>query len=383
MDAYDVAVIGLGAMGAATTYELARAGKRVIAFEQFALGHQNGSSHGESRAIRLTYFEGAAYVPLLRRAYRKWRDLEDRSKRSLLTLTGMLNAGPPGSAMVANALKTAAEQSLPHEALSPEEAMRRFPAFRIPADWTAMLDPNGGFLRPERAISSFVEGALQQGAETRLHAKVDAVMSRPDGARVVVGGESIDVGAVVVTAGPWIQELVGDIPEVARLRFSPQVTAWLQPERPELFAENLFPVFGFDTPHDGMIYGFPNFAGTGVKVAFHDESHSLTSLAERPAAADEAALDRLIDAAGRYIPGATGSLRPEARTCIYTNTPDERFLIDRAPGRPHVLFASACSGHGFKFASAIGEGLAQMAITGATPPLLAPFGLAAAGGPLA
>ena len=363
MAAFDVAVIGLGAMGAATLYELAARGQRVIGIDRFESGHAFGSSHGESRLIRLAYSEDPAYVPLVRLAYRNWRRLEALTGERVLNLTGIVEAGLPGSPMVAASLQSAVEHALPHETLSPAQVAARFPAFDLPADWDCVFQPDAGFLEPEKAIGLYLKSAANLGAVSRTQTKVLDV--QPTGDHVVIrleGGERIEAGAAVIAAGAWIGELA---PVLApHLRLTRQVLVWFEPNQPELVTPDRFPVFMLETADD-VIYGVPDFSGTGVKAASHNPCGDLASADAARRRADAADIERVHKVLRELIPAAAGRPR-RTETCLYTRSPDEHFIIGLHPDAPRIVLASPCSGHGFKFASLIGEILADLAITGAT-----------------
>jgi sarcosine oxidase len=363
MAAFDVAVIGLGAMGAAALYELAARGQRVVGIDRFEPGHSHGSSHGESRLIRLAYSEDPAYVPLLRLAYRNWRRLEVLTGERVLNLTGIVEAGVPGSPMVAASLRSSIEHGLAHEVLTPGQVTARFPAFDLPAGWDCVFQPDAGFLEPEKAIGLYLKLASGLGAIARTQTKVVDV--QPSGDHVVVrleDGERIEAGTAVIAAGAWIGALA---PLLApHLRLTRQVLVWFEPSRPALVTPDRFPVFMLETADD-VIYGVPDFRGTGVKAASHDPCGDLASAdAVRPDA-DAADVERVHKVLRALIPAAAGPPRQTA-TCLYTRSPDEHFIIGLHPDAPGIVLASPCSGHGFKFASLIGEILADLAITGAT-----------------
>ncbi|BCW90130.1 Monomeric sarcosine oxidase [Alphaproteobacteria bacterium SO-S41] len=362
MAAYDVAVVGLGAMGSAALFHLSRRGQRVIGLEQFALGHDKGSSHGESRVIRLAYFEHPSYVPLLRRAYENWRELERLSGETLLTVTGVLEAGRPDSELVAGSLEASRLHGLSHEVLSAAEINARFPAFDLPADYTGVWQGDGGYLKPERASAAHRALARRHGAEIRSETKVRAIEPGARSVRIVMDDEVIEAGRVVVSAGAWIGELAPVLKP--HLRLTRQVLCWYRPKTPAAFALGALPVFLIDGADD-MVYGFPDFAETGFKCASHRGAEILASAdaaAQDAGPADEARTRRFLE---RYMPGGAGELRA-MKTCIYTMTPDEDFIVDLAPGDPRIVLASPCSGHGFKFASLMGEVLADLALEGGT-----------------
>jgi sarcosine oxidase len=362
MATFDVAVIGLGAMGSAALFNLARQGQRVIGIEQFEPGHDRGSSHGESRIIRLSYFEHPSYVPLVRRALEKWRELEGLCGQTILTVTGVLEAGFPGSTIVNGSLEASRLHDLDHEVLSAAEITRRFPGFKVPSAWTGLFQPEGGFLRPELAIRQFVEQARRHGAEVRTSERVIAVEPFGAGIRVRTATDVIEAGSVIVAAGAWIGDFAPDLKP--HLNLTRQVLGWFSPREPALFTPERCPVFLLESEDDAC-YGFPDFAGTGVKAASHRKGASLSSAGEMTqdgGPADEAQIRRMLALA---MPDANGPLQ-KMRACIYTRTPDEDFVVDRSPVDPRIILASPCSGHGFKFASVLGEVLADLAV-GKTP----------------
>ena len=361
----DVVVVGLGVMGCATAYALARRGQRVIGVEQFQIGHDRGSSHGDTRVIRLGYFEHPSYVLLLRSAYRLWRELETAAGERLLYITGIAEIGPPDGQIVRGTLAASVQHDLPHEILDAREAMRRFPAFRLPAHYVAVLQPDGGYLLAERAVRAFARLAQSAGAELRQGVKALGFTPRADGVTVETDRGAIDAGAVIFTAGAWLKTLVPQLP--AQLPATRQVLCWFESLDRALFAPGTFPVFILENEH-GIHYGFPPHdlppcAGL-LKIAQHNYG---------AAAVDPDSYDRTVRSADatavraaleRYLPAANGRL-VAATTCLYTMTPDADFLIDRLPGSPQVIVASPCSGHGFKFAPVIGDILADLATSGA------------------
>ena len=375
MRTYDTAVIGLGAVGSATLYNLAKRGSRVIGFEQFEPGHDRGSSHGESRIIRLSYYEDLSYVPLLRRAYEEWRAFEvtdGGEPGSLMTITGILEAGHPGSSAVANSLKAARHHGLPHEELDAAEIGRRFPAFRLPADWRGQFQRDGGFLRPEQAITRFVAAAQRRYATVRTSTRVRKIVSTPGAIRVHTDDEIIEAGSLVVAAGAWIGDFAPFLnPNLAITR---QVVGWFPPRMPAYFTPERCPVFILEAEEDHC-YGFPDFTGTGVKAASHWRGATLRHVDEHDGNVEAEDEERIARMFRRLMPDVGG---PATRlmTCIYTRTPDGHFLIDRSPEDARIVLASPCSGHGFKFASLFGKVLADMAQGHALPQDMALFRLA-------
>jgi sarcosine oxidase len=362
MSHFDVVVIGLGVMGSAALHQLARRGQRVLGIERFAPGHDRGSSHGATRIIRLAYFEHPSYVPLVRRAYALWRELEQASGTRLLHVTGIAEMGAPESTLVRGTLASARLHGLTHEVMSAADAMRRFPAFRLPAHFVAVMQPDGGFLTAEPAIAALIAQAKHAGAEVHEHETVRGIEPYAGGVRLVTDRGVIEAGAAIVAAGPWIKTLLPGLP--VRLRVTRQAMAWFAPTEPPLFAPGRFPAFLIESQH-GVHYGFPPFDGMGIKVAKHHHGDEAVDpeTYDRALSGEDEALIRA--ALADHVPAANGKML-DARTCLYTVAPDGDFIIDRAPGVAQVIVASPCSGHGFKFAPAIGEILADLATTGAT-----------------
>jgi sarcosine oxidase len=360
MPQYDVIVVGLGVTGIATLAELAKRGVRAVGIERHAVGHDLGSSHGETRMIRLGYFEHPSYVPLLRRTYELWRGLEAATGTKLLHITGIAEMGVPDSDIVAGTLAASRLHGLPHEVLDAAEAMRRFPAFRLPDDFICVFQPDGGFVAAETALATLAAQAKAHGAEILTHAEVQSVKSANGGVHVATSRGDLEARAAIVTAGPWMKQLVRGLP----LRVTRQVMTWFASPQPELFAEGRFPVFLLASRH-GNHYGFPSLDGRAVKIAKHhhfDETVDPDRVERTVSPADEAAVRAALT---EFIPAADGPLAA-AKTCLYTVTPDHDFIVDRLPDAPNIVVASACSGHGFKFAPVLGEVLADLATNGRT-----------------
>jgi sarcosine oxidase len=357
---YDAIVIGVGGMGSAAVYELARRGLRVLGLERYDIPHDLGSSHGVNRIIRLAYWEHPSYVPLLRRAFELWRELEHLRGERLLVVTGSIDAGRADSRTFAGSLRSCATHSLPHEVLDAAALCRRFPAFQVPSDFAAVYQADGGFVLSERAIVGYVEAAHELGAEIRARERVvswDAV----DGSVIVTTDIATYRGArLVVTAGPWTARLVPELHALARPER--QVMLWVQPQRPEYFRLGRFPVFNMETP-EGHFYGFPIFGNPGCKIGRYHHRCELVdpdSMDRGCYPEDEAVLREGIR---RYFPDADGPTLA-MKTCLFTNSPDGHFIIDRHPTLPQVTVAAGFSGHGFKFCSVVGEILADLALDG-------------------
>jgi sarcosine oxidase len=357
---YDTVICGLGVMGCAALYALARRGQRVLGIERFVPGHDRGSSHGKTRIIRLSYFEHPSYVPLVRRAYELWREIETAATEKLLHVTGIVEIGLPDGTLVKGTLASARMHTLAHEVMDAGALMRRFPAFRLPSEFVGVVQPDGGFLEAEASVAALLRLAMANGAEVHTDETVRAIEPRRGAARVVTSKDTVEAGTAIVTAGPWAKTLVPELP----LRVTRQVMAWFAPSEPRRLARSQFPVFLIESRH-GVHYGFPTDGHDWVKVAKHrhdDEIVDPDSYDRSISSADETLIRAVL---ANFIPAANGVLR-DAKTCLYTETPDGDFLIDCVPGAPQIIVASPCSGHGFKFAPVIGEILADLATKGGT-----------------
>ncbi len=358
----DVAVIGLGAMGSAALLHLARRGLRVLGIEQFEPGHDRGSSHGETRIIRLGYFEHPSYVPLVRAAFPLWRALERDSGQSLLHVTGIIEIGAPDGTLVAGTLCSARTHGLAHEVLDAASVMQRFPAFRLPQDFIGVLQPEAGILAPEAAVHAQIALALAAGAEVRTSERVHAIEPTSAGVRIVTDRAVIEARQAVVTAGPWLPQLLHNFP--VPLRVTRQAVGWFAPSDPAIFTRDRCPIFMIENAN-GIFYGFPRGPNPGIKFAKHHHADEAVDPARptRPMGAGDEALLR--EALAAHVPSANGKLLA-SQTCLYTMAPDGDFILDRLPGAPAIIVASPCSGHGFKFAPVIGEVLADLVTAGAT-----------------
>jgi sarcosine oxidase len=368
---HDVLIAGLGAMGSQALAECARRGLRAAGFDRFSPPHDQGSSHGRSRIIREAYFEDPIYVPLVRRAYECWADLEAETATTLFRRTGGLCYGPPGGDLVRGARRSAELHGVAHESLDAAALRARFPAFVVEDDWVGLLESRAGMLDPERAIAAALTVAARHGAHLRTNEPVLGWRQEGDGVVVETAQGSYRAGQLVLSAGMWIGGLVREL----ALPLSVQRNAlyWFEPRRESpLFAPDRFPVFLGDLTPELMLYGFPD-TGDGVKVALHHYG-PLVSPDDVDRTVGTAEIEAMRDLLQRYLPAANGALR-ETGVCTYTNVPDEQFIIDRHPEASRVWVASPCSGHGFKFSSAIGEVLADLVTTGESRFDLAPFSL--------
>lgn len=358
---YDVIVLGVGGMGSSAAFELARRGRRVLALEQLVPGHDRGSSHGQTRVIRKAYYEHPDYVPLLRRAYERWYDLEQRRGRRLLTECGVLSVGPPDGEVVEGVRRAAAEHRLPIEDLTADEMRRRFPALRPDDGWEGVLEREAGFLDVEECVRAYADEAQTLGAEVRTGEPAVAWEASGDSVRVRTASGTCSAARLVVTAGAWASRMLAELG--LPLRVLRKTLHWFGTEDDRLFRRDAFPIYMLETSR-GFYYGFPVIDPAGHKVARHDGGE-LTDPATVNREATEADAADCRDFLRRHLPQAAGPLR-RGKVCLYTVTPDHHFVIDVHPRYPQVAIACGFSGHGFKFASVVGEVLADLAEKGRT-----------------
>ena len=358
-------------MGRATLFHLAQRGRRVLGLEQYASGHTLGSSHGDSRIIREMYFEHPLYVPLVQRAYDLWRELEERSSSALMTITGGLMIGPAEGSVVRGTLTSAAEHGLPHEVLSAMQTRARFPEFRFSDDLVAVLDPRAGYLDPEACNAAHLELALAAGAEARFDEPVEKWSATEHGVKVRTHAGSYDADHLVIAAGSWAGKSLPDLD--LPLSIERQAVFWLDPhDAAEWYDRSRFPIYAYEYKPGSICYGFPRLP-RGVKAAVMHDGETTDDPAMIRRTVDEADIGSLRTALRPVLPGLASAPVRGSDTCIFTNTPDHDFVIDFHPRYSRVLVSSPCSGHGFKFASAIGELQAGLLIDGATKLDLSPF----------
>ena len=355
--ATDVIVVGLGVMGSATVDALARQGRSVIGIERHPQGHALGSSHGATRIIRRSIEEGPAYVPIVLDAFERWHDLQDDANRPIIELSGVIRIAPVGSVLHA-AFRTSAETwGLPYETLDRASIVERFPGFAVPDGYEGVFEADAGFVHAAAAVRAFQDRAERNGA--RLHFEEPMLTWSADqrGVTVTTPAGSLAAGSLVVTVGAWTAPLLAPL----ALPLVPHrvVNASFVPLTPELFDPAHLPAF-IVADDENLFYGLPSVPGEGVKVgaggAPTDPDHVDRLVSEQEVAALREALDR-------FLPEASGPLA-STTTCLYNVAPDGHFLIDRHPEHANVVIASPCSGHGFKFAAAIGPLLADLATLG-------------------
>ena len=342
-------------MGTSAAWALGKRGLRALVLEQFHHVHDQGSHGGETRVIRHAYAESPEYVPLVRHADRLWQELELHTGQQVLVRCGGLELAAPGFTHARAARASADEHGLSYEWLSPKEAMRRWPAFHIPEDWDALYSPDTGFLLIEPALRGLANAARALGVV--FIAAAPALAWGTDSASVWVqtATERFEAEALIITAGVWSSRILNELK--LPIRVLRKTLWWQKVEDPESFTPDRFPVFIADSPA-GEIYGFPIYEGPGLKIANHaggepvDLDH--VDRFTRPGENHDC-----LELAARVIPGVTPQVVKSA-VCLYAMTPDADFIVDRHPASSRVTIGAGFSGHGFKFAPAIGEILASL-----------------------
>ncbi len=365
----DVAIIGLGAMGSAVAYRLSKRGKSVIGFDLATPPHTLGSTHGESRIIREAYFEHPLYVPIVQRSYDCWNELQEESGERLLLRTGGILLGPRDGMLVAGTRLSADRHKLDYEMLSAKQLRKHYPVLEPADPIVGIWEPRAGILRPEKCVEAHLALAQSHGAE--LHFNEPVTEWKPSG-----GGVSLkthvgqyDASQLVLTPGPWMSQFLPDLG--LPLTIERQVLYWFDPtEERELFELDRLPVFAWEYMAGQLFYGFPNL-GHGVKVALHHHGQitEVESLDREVNPEEAEAMTFIVQAA---LPKLAGPLL-QTRVCMYTNTPDEHFVIDFHPDLRQVLIVSACSGHGFKFSAVVGEIVSDLLVEGRSAFDLSPF----------
>jgi len=369
-----VCVLGLGVMGAATAAALSRRGLHVIGLEQFGRGHELGSSLGQSRLIRQAYFEHPDYVPLLRRAYSLWRELEARSGLELLDLRGLLYIGHPRGPLLRGIDAAASQHGIQVQQPPAAEVRRRWPGFAVPEDCAVRFEPEAGYLFSDRAWAALLAEAQRGGAELRFDCRAESWRETDRGVAIETASGTVHAEHLVVTAGPWTARVLP--PLGGRLRVTRQCLGWFEPPAPQRrFADDL-PCWAAESldaqypSHVGLHYGMPRLRGAGppdgLKVGFHREGPGVDPdrVDRTIRGEDEAAVRAGLQ---RYLPQLEGP-RTASKVCLYTMSPDGHPLIDHWPGSRRVTVAAGFSGHGFKLATAVGDIVATALATSAWAP---------------
>jgi sarcosine oxidase len=366
MPTYDVIVVGLGGMGSSAAYHLAARGQRVLGLEKFGPAHDQGSSHGGSRVTRQSYFESPEYVPLLLRAYELFDKLAQDTGREVIKLTGGVMAGQPESLTVAGSRRSAEQWGLKHEMLDANELRRRFPTMSPQPGEVALYESKAGFVRPEETVAAHLVVAAMAGADLHYNEPMISWAATADGGVKVVTAEGVyTAGQLVIAPGAWAPVLLADLG--VPFTIERQVQYWFQPTGGvEPYLPENHPIYIWEDPAGSQVYGFPAIDGPdgGAKIAFFRRGVVTTpETIDREVHPDEIAA--MAEAAGSHFPTLPGTFL-RAKTCMYSNTADEHFVIARHPGHEAVTVAAGFSGHGFKFVTVVGEILADLATTGTT-----------------
>lgn len=356
-ETYDVIVVGTGGVGSAALFHLAQRGVRVLGLDRYPQAHANGSSHGQTRIIRQAYFEHPNYVPLLRRAYELWAELEAASQQPLFHQVGLVEAGPPEGVLIPGIMKSVNQHQLPIERMTATEANRRFP-FRFPEHHDVVIEPTAGYLRVEDCVAANLRLAVETGAEWRQEAVLDW---STDGRHVRVQTDSgrYTANQLVVCGGAWSRELLSEFNLPVRILAKHQY--WFQSELPDAAD---WPTYFFEMPF-GYFYGFPQVTSRGPKVARHSGGQEWTapqSLENVVDDDDETMVRRFLK---EVLPGACDASFSR-QACMYTVSTDEHFIVDRHPQHSNLCFVAGLSGHGFKFAPVLGEAVCELAMDGQT-----------------
>ncbi len=362
MAAYDAIVIGAGGMGSAACYHLSRRGLRVLAIEQHEIGHDRGSSHGQTRIFRRSYFEHTDYVPLLNRAGELWSKLEAESGRRLLQRVGLLLVGRPDGPVLPGVQRVAREHGLPIESLSIDELPRRFPGFAARPDQAALFEPDAGFLRVEECVQAHLELALRHGATILCGQLVREWSAGPGGVRVCTQEAEFTGGSLVIAGGAWSGRLLAGLGLPLEVRRKVQL--WFATDNPAHEVLRGCPAFAFDLD-EGFFYGLPAIEPGVIKVAEHTGGQPVADAdtLDRELRPEDLRPVQRFNAA--YLPGVR-PLVQRYSVCMYTMTPDQHFIIDRHPEHARVVFAAGFSGHGYKFSPLVGSILADLVMNGRT-----------------
>ena len=362
---YDVIVIGVGSMGSSACYQIAKQGHSVLGLEQFDIPHEMGSHTGQSRIIRKAYFEHPNYVPLLERAYQNWRSLEQEISNQIYFKTGLLYFGPSNHLLIKGTQKSAVKHGIEVNELSQKEQLNKFPQFKIPESYTNLIEIDAGFITPERAILSFIKQALKYKAVINTKEKT-IEWSKKDGIiEVKTNKQTYKCKKLVLTTGAWTSKFSN----IKNLEVTKQIMAWAQPKNLDMFRLKNFPCWTFADPSvNGIYYGFPSLPSSsfeepiGIKFAHHTKGTlSDPDIVNKNISKEEEKI--LIEAIKKFIPEGIETLI-SMKTCLYTYSPDEDFILDFYNNNKDVVIATGFSGHGFKFASVIGEILSELVIKG-------------------
>ena len=365
--AFDTIVIGAGAMGSAAACYLSKRRQRVLLLEQFEIDHRKGSSYGYSRIIRYSYDQDE-YIELMKETFPLWFALAEELGEKLYQKTGGIDFGPADDATLQATIKAVQQGGIQHELLSPAEARERFPQFHFPADFKVLYQPDSGFISASKAVRGHITVARRLGATIVDRMPVDDIRVGADSVEIQAGGERFSAGRLVVTAGSWAKHLLRELGLELPLTTLRCQLNFMAPADLRLYDARRCPVWIAHVRErfPEALYGIPSHGGSGFKVAFHGGapvSHP-AEIDYAPDASNVAALRPFMRA---HIPGIASAPVRESRICLYTQTPDEHFIVDAHPQHAHIAIGAGFSGHGFKFSTMIGKMLADIALDGQTP----------------
>lgn len=370
---YQHIVIGAGSMGMAAGYFLAKSGQKTLLLDSFNPPHDKGSHHGETRLIRYAYGEGLEYVPFALRAGELWAELAEKTKKEIFLQTGIINIGNKEEPFIQNVMASANQFNLPLEVLTASDVHKKWPGLKLPENFLGCFEPTSGVLKIEDCISAYRELAIKEGAEIRTNSRVVKIQAQPDMVSIeTADGTIFTANSVVISAGAWVKDLLQQVNLDLPLEPIRKTFAWFHAED-TLYGDSTFPGFSFQFG-ESIYYGFPSIDGTGVKVGRHDGGEPVNPDEEKqPFGAVPGDAEDLIQLLHDYMP-QVGSLK-FGKTCMYTMTPDEDFIIDTHPQYKNIAIAAGFSGHGFKFASAVGEILSDLVTKGSTEIDITPFSI--------
>jgi len=354
---FDVIVLGGGTMGTAAAWALGKRGLKTLLLEQFHHVHDQGSHGGETRVIRHAYAESPEYVPLVRRADQLWQELQALVGEQVLVRCGGLELAAPGFAHARAARASADAHGLSYEWLTPEEVVSRWPAFRVPEDWDALYSPDSGFLLTEGALRRMADAARALGATILEQTQAVGWGAELEHVWVDTPVDRYEADALIVTAGAWATKSIADLD--LPIRLLRKTLWWQEVVDPRQFEPERFPVFITDSPA-GEIYGFPVYGAPALKIANH-AGGELVDLETVDRSTMPGENRDCLELAAQVLPGVTSRVMKSA-VCLYAMTPDTDFIVDRHPLLPRLAIGAGFSGHGFKFAPAIGELLTELIV---------------------
>jgi len=362
MTHYDAIIIGAGAMGSATAYHMGKAGQRVLLLEQFDLKHEHGSSQDHTRIIRYSYNQ-PAYIDLARASYPLWFDLEHESGETLYTRTGGIDFGLPSDARMQGIARSLADKQIAHELLTPTEAQSRFTQFRFSSEMQVIYQPDYGILAAAKGVAAHLRLAQDRyGVEVRANTPVTHITPSRDHVTVTTPAGTFEAGRLIITAGAWAGDVLAELG--LSLPLKPMAVQLAYFETGKAYQADQMPIF-IAWIDEFAPYGIPDWNGSGLKVALHG-GPQVDHVSQIDYTPTQAAVERIRAFCDVHLPGAADHLK-STRICLYTMTPDEDFIIDRHPQYDNILYASPCSGHGYKFSALIGQIMTDLALKGATP----------------